>query len=56
MTNRTIELETKLRTENSAEIEAKYGDDMEDLRLLIAKDYYMMLLGKYYNLKNCIAN
>ncbi|XP_032512106.1 uncharacterized protein LOC116766373 [Danaus plexippus] len=46
MTNRTIELETKLRTENSAEIEAKYGDDMEDLRLLIAKDYYMMLLGE----------
>ncbi|CAG9563166.1 unnamed protein product [Danaus chrysippus] len=46
MTNRTIELETKLRTENSAEIEARYSDDMEDLRLLIAKDYYMMLLGE----------
>ncbi|CAG4940761.1 unnamed protein product [Colias eurytheme] len=46
MSHRTLELETKIRTQNSDKIELKYQEDLEDLRLLVAKEYCIIILGK----------
>ncbi|CAF4936853.1 unnamed protein product [Pieris macdunnoughi] len=46
MSHRTLELETKIRTENSDKIEMKYREDLEDLRLLVAKEYCIIILGE----------
>ncbi|XP_047522940.1 uncharacterized protein LOC125061507 [Pieris napi] len=46
MSHRTLELETKIRTENSDKIEMKYRKDLEDLRLLVAKEYCIIILGE----------
>ncbi|CAK1551795.1 unnamed protein product [Leptosia nina] len=46
MSNRTLELEMKVRTENSDKIELKFREDLEDLRLLVAKEYCIIILGE----------
>ncbi|XP_035431791.1 uncharacterized protein LOC118263737 isoform X3 [Spodoptera frugiperda] len=45
MNNRTIELMTKIRTERSVEVEMHYMDNLEDLRLLVAKEYSNLING-----------
>ncbi|XP_050671290.1 uncharacterized protein LOC126969771 isoform X2 [Leptidea sinapis] len=45
MNHRTLELERKIRTENGVQVELKYREDLEDLRLLVAKEYCIIILG-----------
>lgn len=45
MSFRTIELETKIPTENSKIVELRYQEDLEDLRLLVAKEYCIIISG-----------
>ncbi|CAH2269259.1 jg19215 [Pararge aegeria aegeria] len=45
MSLRTIELETKIPTDRSKKIELNYREDLEDLRLLVAKEYCIIISG-----------
>ncbi|XP_021184567.3 uncharacterized protein LOC110372286 isoform X1 [Helicoverpa armigera] len=45
MATRTSELETKIRTPKSDEVELRYLENLEDLRLLVAKEYSNMIQG-----------
>ncbi|XP_028167774.1 protein phosphatase 1 regulatory subunit 36-like isoform X1 [Ostrinia furnacalis] len=45
MAKRVLELETKVRTNKSYEVELELRDNLEDLRLLVAKEYCTMVLG-----------
>ncbi|XP_030033554.2 protein phosphatase 1 regulatory subunit 36-like [Manduca sexta] len=45
MTNRIIELEKKVRTPDCEILEREYRDNLADLRLLVAKEYCIMLIG-----------
>lgn len=46
MANRIIELESKVRTPDCDILENEYRDNLADLRLLVAKEYCTMLIGK----------
>ncbi|KAL4708798.1 hypothetical protein ACJJTC_011762 [Scirpophaga incertulas] len=45
MSKRLIDEITKLRTPNSLEVEQMYRDNLEELRLLVAKEYCTILIG-----------
>ncbi|PZC82028.1 hypothetical protein B5X24_HaOG211584 [Helicoverpa armigera] len=45
MTTRISELETKVRTHDCEILENKYRENLSDLRLLVAKEYCIMLIG-----------
>ncbi|CAG9791971.1 unnamed protein product [Diatraea saccharalis] len=45
MANRIMELEKKIRTPDCEILEHEYRDNLADLRLLVAKEYSVMLIG-----------
>ncbi|CAH1635191.1 unnamed protein product [Spodoptera littoralis] len=45
MNNRTIELLSRIRTDRSEIVEMRYMENLEDLRLLVAKEYSNMING-----------
>lgn len=45
MAARMLELETKIRTNRSAQVEFELRENVEDLRLLVAKEYITMIIG-----------
>lgn len=45
MSQRMKELQTKIRSPHSGIIESEYRDNLDDLRLLVAKEYCTLLLG-----------
>ncbi|KAI5636681.1 protein phosphatase 1 inhibitor domain-containing protein [Phthorimaea operculella] len=45
MEARTVELETKIPTDNSIIVEAQYEENLSDLRLLAAKEYTILIQG-----------
>ncbi|XP_059060181.1 uncharacterized protein LOC131853333 isoform X2 [Achroia grisella] len=55
MNKRILDLENKIRTKNSIKTESVFRDNLQDLRLLITKEYCNILLGaeeykKYHHL------
>lgn len=46
MAMRILELENKIRTPDCEIIENEFQDNLADLRLLIAKEYSVMIIGK----------
>lgn len=40
-----VDLEIKVRTPKTFEVESELRDNLEDLRLLVAKEYVTMVLG-----------
>lgn len=45
MLKRIEELDTKVRTPQSEEVEKEYCENLMDLRLLVSKEYCVMLIG-----------
>lgn len=45
MAQRMLELESKVRTARSFKMELEMRDNLEDLRLLVAKEYCTIILG-----------
>lgn len=48
MTARMVELQTRVRTPDCELIENDFRDNLADLRVLVAKEYCIMLIGKYF--------
>lgn len=44
---RMLELETKVRTPQSEEVERVFRENLSDLRTLVAKEYCTMIIGRY---------
>lgn len=45
MDRRTLELDSKIYTQKGLIIETKYRENLEDLRILVAKEYSTLILG-----------
>lgn len=46
MSKRILDLHEKVRTTRSDEIEFEFRDNLEDLRLLVAKEYSSIIMGR----------
>lgn len=48
MADRILDLQSKIKTTFGKKIEERYEENLRDVRLLLAKEYCSMLLGKEF--------